>query len=415
MKKSLPKFLLASLAAAAFSTPGFAIDPPKHDGEHHSDHEHADHDDDGHHHDDDDDKSQTTKEVRVEVVQVAGENGEILEKVKERLAKTDLSEEQIAEILASVKKGLAAAKSGKGKKEMKLRVQVDDESRDGKTERKLQWNASGEEGEIRAILVDEDGESQNVDLGDANVIIRMDDAGSGGILNLRKLNDASAHMEAVQKILAEKGLGADAIADAVKGMNTFTFRADDDSATLAEIGVPRYVLGIQLNMENSVTEEDGDVEETRTVTISEVFPESAADEAGVEAGDILVSVNGEKITEPETLIASVQEAGQEDGSIGIVVLRGDAKKKFKIKPKLAEQSMESFPEELREAYNRVKSAKNFAIEIPSGEGGAQAFNLRGLMQGGGQQAAMKELKEEVESLKKDLKEIKSMLRKLKDD
>lgn len=82
--------------------------------------------------------------------------------------------------------------------------------------------------------------------------------------------------------------------------------------------------------------------------VVEVTGEGAADEAGLEAGDVVVSVDGEQINTPDQLIAAIR-ANQPGDELSLGVLRGGEEPEEEISVTLGEQSADSVePEESEE-------------------------------------------------------------------
>lgn len=84
-------------------------------------------------------------------------------------------------------------------------------------------------------------------------------------------------------------------------------------------GTKRRVIGVAL----TVDEED-------RVKVEKVMPESAADEAGIKAGDVLIKVNGKPVEDAESLSQVIQES---KGEIEITVSRQDENLVVKVEPR----------------------------------------------------------------------------------
>ncbi len=81
-------------------------------------------------------------------------------------------------------------------------------------------------------------------------------------------------------------------------------------------------LGVVMELEMSRTEINGQVTESSEVRIQKVIPGSAAEAAGLQAGDILVAMNGQKIENPDMLGEAMQNLKVGD-QVSIQYKRGD--------------------------------------------------------------------------------------------
>jgi hypothetical protein len=74
------------------------------------------------------------------------------------------------------------------------------------------------------------------------------------------------------------------------------------------------------------------------IRVAEVADESPAAKAGIQAGDKIVSVNGQLIQDSESLVDAVQAAGKSDKELKLVILSGDDEKTIELKPEKQETS-----------------------------------------------------------------------------
>ncbi len=92
----------------------------------------------------------------------------------------------------------------------------------------------------------------------------------------------------------------------------------------------QYRLGIQLGSieKRSQAEE----KEEPGINVDAVFEDSPAAQAGVKAGDRIISANGVTIHAPEELVEMVQAAGENDKSIELIIVSDGTEKTLSIKP-----------------------------------------------------------------------------------
>jgi S1-C subfamily serine protease len=69
--------------------------------------------------------------------------------------------------------------------------------------------------------------------------------------------------------------------------------------------VKRGLLGVQIQDLNSDLAEAMDLLGTRGALVSKVTPDSAADKAGIKAGDVITAINGKKITGSSALRTNI--------------------------------------------------------------------------------------------------------------
>ncbi len=72
-------------------------------------------------------------------------------------------------------------------------------------------------------------------------------------------------------------------------------------------------------------------ERTRGLMVSRVSPEGPADTAGLEAGDVIVSVNGEAIASQAAFYEAIWSGGSAGVTINITVARGGEERRLRIK------------------------------------------------------------------------------------
>lgn len=117
-----------------------------------------------------------------------------------------------------------------------------------------------------------------------------EDRGSSRDDRLRRIEEAIQRLESALPDVEIEGELAGQIEDAL---------GEFDELTTDIVAADRFVIGIVLD-----PEQDGD-----GIGVSQVVPDSAAQEAEIMAGDLILAVNGEEISDPKQLIDVVQENG----------------------------------------------------------------------------------------------------------
>lgn len=105
-------------------------------------------------------------------------------------------------------------------------------------------------------------------------------------------------------------------------------RRDPATDGRSELPRPRpmgFAIGLLL-------EPRGENTDTPGVVIAEVAESSPAADAGLQAGDVVVAANGEAVNAPAMLARQVMRSAREGFNVDLVVLRGDEKLEFSVKP-----------------------------------------------------------------------------------
>ena len=180
-----------------------------------------------------------------------------------------------------------------------------------------------------------------------------------------------------------------------------------------------YRIGIQCSQVDS---EQGDADKDATkehpgLEVKAVMDDSPAKKAGIEEGDILVSVNGSKITKIADLTSAVQEAGKKEKELTIELKRNEKVVNVTVKPtkmKSSDIELENIQLSLPTGgfvFDNPESVKTFQEQMKkwgSGNmpsGGAQVWNFQG---------DPGNLKKDLEELKFELAELKKMIKELVD-
>ncbi len=173
-----------------------------------------------------------------------------------------------------------------------------------------------------------------------------------------------------------------------------------------------FRIGIQC-----VQTDDGDekAEGKPGLEVKAVMEDSPAKKAGIEQGDILVSVNGSKISKIADLTNALQEAGKNEKEVAIEYKRGEKPFRVTVRPTklkasdieleniqltlppggfvVGGEAMKQFQEQMKE-YSPAEMPKN-----------AHVFNLR---------SNSVDLKKDIHELKSELADLKKMIKELVD-
>jgi C-terminal processing protease CtpA/Prc len=160
---------------------------------------------------------------------------------------------------------------------------------------------------------------------------------------------------------------------------------------------PSYRIGISLAQkqdEEDEEDEEGEDEEQGMV-VEQVMDDSPASKAGIEPGDVIVSVNGDALTEFTELQNAVREAGESDKPLVLLLLRDGKEQKLKVKPEKTEESDVGFMEmELMPQQGIVVNGLPLSSVNPWNASEGES------------------LKKEIAELKEEIMELKKMVRKL---
>lgn len=108
-----------------------------------------------------------------------------------------------------------------------------------------------------------------------------------------------------------------------------------------------------------------------STVVSGVMKDSPAYSSGIQAGDNIVSINGEKLNDGEQLLKSIK---QSQGDLNIELIRDNKPKNIKVNPKL-ENNVRKIGVNFEEEYN----IKNFNIKKGFKKGISTFVNLTGML------------------------------------
>ncbi len=180
-----------------------------------------------------------------------------------------------------------------------------------------------------------------------------------------------------------------------------------------------YRIGIQCSQtetEQSDTDKDA-TKDKPGLEVKAVMDDSPAKKAGIEEGDVLVSVNGSKITKIADLTSAVQEAGKKEKELTIELKRNEKVVRVTVKPtkmKSSDIELENIQLSLPTGgfvFDNQDAVKSFQEQMKKWtpenmpKGGAQVWNF---------QSDSGSLMKDIEELKSELAELKKMIKELVD-
>jgi serine protease Do len=166
----------------------------------------------------------------------------------------------------------------------------------------------------------------------------------------------------------------------------FTMYDDDDHGNHVWYTPGRGRLGVRVENLNPDLNGYFNAPGGNGALVVEVVDESAAEKAGIKAGDVITSVGGTKVDDTDDLIRALRK--QEDEKVTVQVSRKGASKSFQVELEQMHYRTWMGPEferQMRSIEPRVR-ARVRALEIPSDE----------------MKRDLDELKREVEDLKREL-------------
>ena len=127
----------------------------------------------------------------------------------------------------------------------------------------------------------------------------------------------------------------DAFSGADWGERSFTIDMDRHigglhAMEMAFMGGDRLFLGVKIHKMNDDLAGYFDVDEGEGVLILDVIEDSVAEEAGMKAGDVIVSVGDGEIEDPEDLIESLGDYDEDAETVDVTVVRKGKKKTFTL-------------------------------------------------------------------------------------
>jgi membrane-associated protease RseP (regulator of RpoE activity) len=169
---------------------------------------------------------------------------------------------------------------------------------------------------------------------------------------------------------------------------------------------PSYRIGISLAQKQQEDDDDDededddeddedDDEQVEGMVVEQVMDDSPASKAGIEPGDVIVSVNGKGLRDFTQLQRVVREAGESDKALVLTLRRDGKDKKIKIKPVKTEESDVSVME-----MELLPQQGVFLNGLPLSSFGATDASCS------------EDLKKEIAELRDEIGELKKMVKKL---
>lgn len=336
----------------------------------------------------DEDPPGTTKTSTVVVVSSDdGEGDEVVAKLREQLEKSGLPKEQQEKILSQVESAMGNALKAKAK--AKAKAWTAKESTDENGQRSIVVQVDGKQ------LSGEDGDAK----ADAKTLRRVIITGPDGKIKEMDVSQLeSANGVALERLQALGNLNAIQLnGEGLAGKLPEMFKGR--VLQMASEG-PTYRIGIAINRNSN--EEGGETEDIEGLTVEEVMEGSPALEAGIEEGDIVISVNGEELEKFEGLQEAVQKAGKAGESIELQIKRDGKEMKVEVKPTKTESS------DIGSMKITLAPESGFIFEPGQrGNGGIAGMAVPGFAIG-----EHVELRKEVNELKSEIGELKLLIKQL---
>lgn len=160
-------------------------------------------------------------------------------------------------------------------------------------------------------------------------------------------------------------------------------------------------IGLQLENMNAQLGEYFGVEDGEGALVTEVIEDSPASEAGLKAGDVVIEVDGDKVTDP----SDVQEAicGKDEGDeVELIVLRDKQEKKFTLQVAESPDDFYSF-----DKFPAFLDLDDDFIFMP---------RMKGLFRGtfDHDMTDMEEMREWMDNLQEELKELRRELKEIQE-
>jgi len=163
---------------------------------------------------------------------------------------------------------------------------------------------------------------------------------------------------------------------------------------------PSYRIGIAI-----VPEDEAEGEDSEGLVVRDVMDDSPAEKAGIEQGDVIISINGKEAEGFTDLLEAVQAAGKANEDLLLLVERDGKEMKFEITPAKTEGSdVGVFNLNLAPEAGMILDLND--ARVPAGIA-IQGQAFPGMMPGN-----TDALKEEIGELRKEIEELKGMIRKL---
>ena len=165
----------------------------------------------------------------------------------------------------------------------------------------------------------------------------------------------------------------------------------------------QYRIGVSCREEVVVVESAP--ERKPTVSVDQLMEDSPAAKAGIRKGDVIVKLNGKDLKSVNELSEQVQSAGKDEKVLVIELLRGDETITVDVKP----EKVELFDLTV-DLADIAGASQGWVSSSPQGIPRGMAFKS---VSGQETSANLNALREDVKGLKKEIAELKEMIRDLK--
>jgi hypothetical protein len=185
-------------------------------------------------------------------------------------------------------------------------------------------------------------------------------------------------------------------------------------------GDNEYMIGLQCALLNETQRSELKLPEGQGLAVVSVFEGTPAEEAGIQAGDVLVKVGGQDVTGVETLVAAVQQAGQDEKKLAVQLLRDGKKRTVQVVPAKREsleisvqtEIDEDMLEGLKKRLPGVKPEMFFWKQGPGGISGIGPGVITQWRMEQGDETEIEDLKKQIKELTAQVKELQAHLKKL---
>jgi hypothetical protein len=185
----------------------------------------------------------------------------------------------------------------------------------------------------------------------------------------------------------------------------------------------QYMIGLQC----ATLEEDQrtalKLPEGQGLAVVSVFEDTPAEEAGIQAGDVLVKVDNQDVAGVEALVAAVQKAGKEQKKLALQLMRDGKKRTVHVVPAKRESlevSVQVLDDDTLEGIKKrlpggVKPEMFFWKQVPGGISGIGPGVITPWRAESADESTVEELKKQIEELSTQVKQLQTQLEKLKAD
>ncbi|MBU8923355.1 MAG: PDZ domain-containing protein [Bacteroidales bacterium] len=177
-----------------------------------------------------------------------------------------------------------------------------------------------------------------------------------------------------------------------------------EALEMAFMGGDRPLLGVKVHEMSADLAEYFDVDEGEGVLILDVIEDSAAEEAGMKAGDVILAVGDEEIDDPQALIESLGDCDEDEETVDITVIRKGKKKTFTLD--IDDLSKDEHSMIWVSPSGEEQNFKHFKMNIPKINKRSLEFFEDGNKLG---DLRLDKLKKEIETLEKRLKKLEKEL------